>query len=111
MIDGWAIGRPFDCPDFIGSGLSCAEEIASLIAVATAGFDRRNPGHAPIASVTLHEEGVVFDPAGSAILTVRSGGCCDVARFQLVDGTLHAIGVGYPGVSDEPFASDYGPNR
>lgn len=43
------------------------------------------------------------------ILNVRSGNCCSVVRFELADGSVRAIGVGFPGVSDIPIAINYGP--
>jgi hypothetical protein len=46
---------------------------------------------------------------GEQILVTRSGSCCVVARFELADGTVAAIGVGYPGVSKIPIAIDQGP--
>jgi hypothetical protein len=40
-----------------------------------------------------------------------SGGCPVVAVIWLADGSLHAIGVGTPGVSTEPMTFDFGPER
>ena len=80
---------------------SCQEEIR----VALAGLDARDPGHAAVVSARLHREGAVFDPAtGNQILMTRSGSCCQVLVVELADGTTSAIGVGYPGISQEAVA-------
>ncbi len=50
-----------------------------------------------------------MDADGNVILWTRSGACCSVARFELADGGVKAIGVGFPGVSTTPMAFDYGP--
>ncbi len=50
-----------------------------------------------------------MDANGNQVLTNRSGSCCSVARFELADGSVKAIGVGYPGISKTPVAVDYGP--
>lgn len=57
----------------------------------------------------LHNEGVTRDADGNTILHTRSGQCCRVVRFELADGSVRAIGVGFPGISDIPIAVDYGP--
>ena len=35
---------------------------------------------------------------------IRSGGCCHVLVVELADGSTRAIGVGYPGISQEAVA-------
>lgn len=97
VIDQWPVGRAMAC----GTDTKCLD----LVPAARVGLDQRNPGHAPITSVTIHEEGVGAD----GIMTKRSGGCCAVAVFQLADGSVRAIGVGYIGVSTAPGTVDYGP--
>ena len=79
------------------------------MAAATAGLARREPGHAPIRRATLHIEGTVLDEHGNQILWTRSGACCNVALYELEDGSVHAMGVGYPGIAKDPIAIDYGP--
>jgi hypothetical protein len=100
VVDGWPVGDAFTCSN---------PECEALLPVAQAQLDTRDPGHAPVVHATLHHEGVYADASGHLILSVRSGGCCQVARFELADGTIRAIGVGYPGISQEPMAFDYGP--
>jgi hypothetical protein len=58
-----------------------------------------------MAAAHLHHEGEFVDPStGDRTLSVRSGGCCQVLVIELADGSTRAIGVGYPGVSDEAVA-------
>lgn len=102
VVDGWPVGDPLDCTT---PRARCPE----LLAEATAGLGRRELGHAPIVRATLHIEGVVLDDDGNQILWTRSGACCNVALFELEDGSVHAIGVGYPGIARDPVAIDYGP--
>jgi hypothetical protein len=60
-------------------------------------------GHAPVVRATLHVEGSLIDPeTGQQILRARSGGAPRIAEFELADGTVTAVGVGYPGISREP---------
>lgn len=101
VVDGWPVGDPLDCTT---SGARCPE----LLAAATAGLGVRDPGHAPIVQATLHVEGVVFDDKGNQILWTRSGACCNVARFELADGSVRAMGVGYPGSPKTPSPSTTG---
>ena len=101
MIDGWPIGSESSC--------IASERCPELLATARTGLDDRDPGHAAVVKVELHTEGVTVDADGNVILTTRSGGCCSVARFELADGSVKAIGVGFPGVSTTPMAFDYGP--
>ena len=97
VVDGWAIGDEVDC----ASDLECR----AFVPAATIGFDRRSPGHAPIMSVNLYQHGKPGEP----VLQVCSGGCPVVAVFRLFDGSIHAIGVGTPGIATEPMTFDYGP--
>lgn len=102
MVDGWPIGAEIDC--------TSRADCAALLDLARSGLDRREPGHAAVMRVTLHVEGTLVDPAtGDRILLTRSGGAPSVAVFELGDGTVTAIGVGYPGVSREPMVFDEGP--
>lgn len=101
VVDGWPIGSPLACDP--------TEKCPELLATARDGLDRRDPGHAPITRTTLHAEGTIVDASGRITIVTRSGACCYVARFELADGTVSAIGVGYPGISTTPRAVDYGP--
>ena len=92
VVDGWPIGHVAECrPDD-----RCPEPLATAVA----GLARRDPGHAAIVRTTLHQE---------AVLSTRSGACCTVARFELADGTVRAIGVGYLGISRDLKVIDRGP--
>jgi hypothetical protein len=101
VVDGWAIGPEQWC--------ATTTNCPALLDTARAGLDRRDPRHADVLRVTLHDEGATFEADGDQILHTRSGSCCSVARFELADGSIRAIGVGYPGISQEPIAVDYGP--
>jgi hypothetical protein len=101
VVDGWAIGPERSC--------ETTAKCPALLDTARVGLDRRDPGHPAVVSVTLHTEGATFAANGDRILHTRSGSCCSVARFELADGSVKAIGVGYPGVSQLPMAIDYGP--
>jgi len=102
VVDGWPVGDALDCT-------TARDRCPELLVEATAGLDRREPGHAPIVHATLHVEGVVLDENGNQILWTRSGSCCNVALFELEDGSVHTMGVGYPGIARDPVAIDYGP--
>ena len=101
VVDGWPVGPEIAC--------SADPACPTLLATATIGFDRRNPGHPTVVNVTLHDEGATVDANGNLMITKRGGACCSVARFELTDGTVRAIGVGYPGISQTPMVVDYGP--
>ena len=101
VVDGWPIGPEQAC--------NADPRCPILLDTARIGLDRRDPGHPLVIRVSLHTEGVTLDANGKQILTKRSGGCCSVARFELADGSVRAIGVGYPGISETPMAIDFGP--
>jgi hypothetical protein len=104
VIDGFAIGAQSECSE---RNEYEAAECRTYIPLATAALDRRDPGHAPIISVTLHEQ-LYLGEDGVPRLAVCSGGCMDVAVFRLLDGSVRAIAVGTPGVSTEAMTVDYG---
>jgi hypothetical protein len=94
VIDGWSVGPEVSFVD---------AERELLLGLARDHLDRRDPGHAVVVRATLHAEGAVVDPVtGDQILMTRSGGASRIAVFELADGTVTAIGVGYPGISREP---------
>ena len=102
VVDGWPIGAPLECED--------AARCQALTTVAGEGLDQHYPQHAEIVGFGLYSEGMRVDPeTGNAILVNRSGSCCDVALFRLADGTEHALGVGFPGISTTPMAFPEGP--
>jgi hypothetical protein len=102
VISGWPVGRPVDC--------ATRPDCARLIDLARSHLDLRDPDHAAVARVSLHDEGALVDPAtGDRILRTRSGGGPSIAVFALEDGTVTAIGVGYPGISREPMVFENAP--
>jgi hypothetical protein len=103
IVDGWAIGDPIACPT--------TPRCELLATVALAELDRTEPGHAALVTWSMHHESWYTNrehPDGK-ILATRSGGCCRVWLAELADGRSVAIGVGYPGVSQEPVAVRDGP--
>jgi hypothetical protein len=102
VVDGWPIGERRDCT-------ARPWECNLLLAAARDRLALRDPGHPEIVQATLHMEGATVDADGNLLIQVRSGGCCSVARFELADGTIRALGVGYPGISDQLQTFDYGP--
>lgn len=119
IYDGWQPGALDTCPS-LGpwvdpakrSAAYCDANLAVWLSTAREGFDRRDPAHAPVVRATLHEL------AGFIKYTT---GCCEVAVFELGDGTVRAIGVWPPLESDSrgaPFTDysrvvtmDYGPDK
>jgi hypothetical protein len=108
VVDGWSIGAEVaSCTSthVLEETSDCKERLT----VATAGLDRRDPGHAGVVRVSIHREGRYRYANGNVGLVTRSGGCCAVAVFALSDGSVRAIGVGRIGVSTTVSAVDYGP--
>ena len=124
VIDTWPVGVALGCNGPVTDGSFVAvtspdvnEEdadvhvmaaCAQLVLTALEGLDARDQGHAAVTSVAIHREGTKIDPStGSHIIFTRSGNCCYVLVADLEDGSRHAIGVGYPGISTEPIAADW----
>ncbi|HYO43248.1 MAG TPA: hypothetical protein VES19_08635 [Candidatus Limnocylindrales bacterium] len=102
VIDGWPIGSSMNCTVRIDCDV--------LISLASGRLDQRDPDHAAVTRLTLHDEGTLADPVtGHRILLTRSGGAPSIAVFELEDGTVTAIGVGYPGYSRDPMVFEGGP--
>lgn len=119
IYDGWRLGALVPCPPYPaeptapGTELTTSECEANLthwLAVGRDGFDRRDPNHAPIVRATLHD----LDTR-----TLHSAKCCEIAVFELADGSIRAIGINLvvfpPGIATPPrYANnviDYGPDR
>lgn len=102
VVDGWAIGPVWSC--------SVDVPCDRLVDVATAGLDQFDRGHPAIVRVTIHADGQLVDALGRQVLMPRSGGAPWVARFELADGSVRAVGLGSPGVSRELVALQFGPN-
>ncbi len=102
IVDGWSVGREVTC--------DADTDCAPLLRLARDHLDRRIPEHAAVVRASLHGLGTRIDPAtGDRILTTTSGGPVRVAVFELEDGTLAAVGVGYPSISREPMVFDPAP--
>lgn len=89
VVDSWPIGAVRACD-------SDASDCDKVVRAGLAGLDRRNPGHAEVASWELHAEGAFSNAlTGEKLLITRSGisGCCSVLVVELTDGTTRAIGV------------------
>lgn len=104
QVDGWSIGEAAACAP---ADARCQQ----MIEVATKRLDERDSGHPPVASVTVHEEGMYPNEDGSMGLVLRSGGPPTIILFVLADGTRRAIGVKYVLNADVPTAFDHGPER
>jgi hypothetical protein len=102
LIDGWPVGDAIDC--------ATRTDCALLLGLASEALDNRRPDHADVVAASLHAEGLHTDPAtGDRFIMTRSGGGPSIAVFELADGTVRAIGVGYPGISREPMVFEEGP--
>jgi hypothetical protein len=71
-----------------------------LVAAAARALDERDPGHPPVMGMQLHER-------RRAPTTI--GGLQYVAVYVLADGSVRAIGVGWPGVATTPYTIENGP--
>jgi hypothetical protein len=81
LIDGWPLGPSVDC-----ARVKCEPYVRA----ASEELDRRSPQHAAILTVELLDEGDV-DAQGVRV-ALRSAPVI-VARLQLVDGSVRAIGL------------------
>lgn len=101
IVDGWRVGPVLECaPD---------DRCPELVGAVRAGIGAGEPA---VESIVLHREGVRIDPAtGGTVLNTRSGGPIHVAVVTLADGTVRAIGVGFPGISREPVVLGPGTDR
>ena len=102
ILDGWSVGDAIDCP--------ATDRCTDLARVGLAQLDADEPGHPAVTAWSMHRES--YYPStkpGEKILPTRSGGCCSVLVVTLADGRVLAIGVGFPGVSQEPMAFRAGP--
>jgi hypothetical protein len=107
--DGWRVGDGDACPIYPTwvpeserpSADECEANLAVWLGAATDGFDRRDPAHPPVVRVTLHH---------LATSKLHSANCCEVAVFELADGTLRAIGIAQEPMSSTLAPVDYGPD-
>jgi hypothetical protein len=89
VVDTWVVGRAVDC--------KAVKWCGEFTKVGLAGLDKRDKGHAPVVSTSLHGYGTPVDAHGHPILYAVSGGMPEVLVVVLRDGSTHAIGVGRPG--------------
>lgn len=99
VVDGWPIGEAASCAD---------EDCEGVLRVAVQTLDVREPAHAAILAMTVHDLGVLLDEQGNQLLNVYSGGPPTVVRFELADGSVRAVGVKWV-VGDELIGMDWGP--
>lgn len=99
VVDTWPVGDPLACvPE---------DRCPELVAAGLAGLAARD-GELAVVATWLHHEAARVDPVtGDQILSTRSGSCCDVLLVRLADGSERAIGVGFPGISQEPVVFDW----
>jgi hypothetical protein len=103
VIDGWLVGAPTECEDRVVYANDVEVErgrCVDLVAAAANALDHRDPGHLPVVAMQLHQR---RSPPNTA------GGLQYVAVYSLADGSVRAIGVGWPGVATTPFTIDRGP--
>lgn len=109
--DGWTAGDLDTCPmpnwnpaiEQQPRAWDCAATLARWLGEARVGFDRRDPGHAPVMRASLHQY------AGGARYLSSAP---EVAVFELADGSVRAIGVGHVGVDFQHLSVvDYGPDQ
>ena len=103
VIDGWLVGPLTICQDAVvtANGVEVARgRCEDLVAAAAIALDNRDPGHPTVVSMQLHRR---LSPPDTV------GGLAYVAVYTLADGSVRAIGVGWPGVATTPYTLDYGP--
>jgi len=108
--DGWKVGALETCPapnfdpekgETQPTAVDCEASLAMWLSAARDGFDRRDPGHEPVVRATLHH-----NASDVRILC----NWFEVAVFELVDGTVRAIGVGHFCAGNAHLSThDYGP--
>lgn len=104
VIDGWLVGPATTCQDRVIRDANNVEvargRCDDLVAAATTALDHRDPGHPTAISMQLHQR---LSPPD------RVGGLAFVAVYTLADGSVRAIGVGWPEVATYAYTIDYGP--
>lgn len=103
VIDGWLVGPATVCQDRVVTTNDVEVErgrCVDLGAAAANALDNRDPGHPTVVAMELHQR---LWPPNTA------GGLQYVAVYSFSDGSVRAIGVGWPGVSTTPYTIDYGP--
>ena len=101
-IDGWSVGEPIAC-------VQSTPDCDVFISLAIEGLGNRDPGHAPIVTTVLYNEGLYPNKQSELVEIFRSSAGVWVAVFQLADGSRRAIGVG--NVLGDPMVFHEGPGR
>lgn len=94
-VDGLTVGGELGC--------SAANRCEEMKEAGLHALEQRKPGHAPVVSARLHRY-VYINDQGDEYLPSLSGGKMDVLVVVLLDGSKHAIRVGFPGISQDPVA-------
>lgn len=103
VIDAWLVGPPTVCQDRVVYAKNVEVErgrCVDLVAAAAKALDHRDPGHPTVLAMQLHQRRW---PPNTA------GGLQYVAVYSFADGSVRAIGVGWPGVATTPYTIDHGP--
>ena len=85
IVDGWPVGGV--STDCVAKGLCSA-----IIDVARQELDRRDPAHAAVVDVTVHDVGIAVD-AQSRLVPRLSSGTIWIGLFTLADGKRVAVNV------------------
>jgi len=109
VYDGWKVGSLDTCPTpnfdpAVSQPVTwdCDASLATWLDAARERLDIRDPAHAPVVRGTLHQT-ATSKPVHY---------CCEIAVFELGDGSVRAIGVAHIGVDYQHVAAfDYGPDR
>jgi hypothetical protein len=86
VVDGWPVG---------GVSTDCVEKkiCSAIIDAARQELDARNPGHAAVVDVTIHDLGIAVDAQSRLVPRITSGTIW-LALFTLADGKRSAVDVG-----------------
>ena len=101
-IDGWSVGARVACD-------ASTPDCDVLFPLAVESFEKRDPGHPPIVSTTLHKEGFYPNERNELVRIFRSAVGIWVVVFELADGSQRAIGAG--NALGDPMAFWEGPER
>jgi hypothetical protein len=103
VIDRWLVGPLAMCEDRVVSANNvevARGRCADLVTAAAKALDKRDPEHPTVVAAQFHRR---LWPPNAA------GGLQYVAVYSFADGSVRAIGVGWPGVATTPYTIDYGP--
>ena len=85
LVDDWSVGTERSC---------AGDQCVSAVDAATEGLSLRDPAHAAIVRVTVHDDGLYpCRNTDDLVQVFRSGGFPTIVLFELADGSRRAIGV------------------